>query len=381
MASRVALVETDDLLPGLLPFQSWDVLGTAEVVYVRDAAAHPWADTLHVAGLEMATLAPASLERADLDLSRPGAPEDRRYAKALLEHALAVAERGEAELPGGVEAPAAVYLLGPDDDGIAPALAGMAADHDLEIELVFLGQPEGAELLRLVQVMRRLRDPDDGCPWDLEQDHQTLVRYLLEETYELLDAIEREHDVDMVEELGDVLLQIVFHARVAADRGAFGIDEVARGIATKLERRHPHVFGDGDAATAEDVQSRWDELKAQEKQRTGPFDGVPPAGPGLDLWRTLQRKAGKFVAANNLDVSHDNIEVADPSALPASVSAALTDAAGHNDPDAREKAVGEAIGTLVAYARHLDVDPERAARRAAGAFRDDVNEAVNTARR
>src|SRR5690625_5276460 len=108
MAPRVALVETDDLLPGLLPFQSWDVLGTAEVVYVRDASTHPWADTLHVAGLDLASLVPASLERADLDLSRPGAPEDRRYAKALLAHALAASDR-DTDGPGDAEPPAVVY--------------------------------------------------------------------------------------------------------------------------------------------------------------------------------------------------------------------------------------------------------------------------------
>ena len=158
----VALVETSELFPGLLPFQAWDVLGTAEGILVRDAATHPAATHLHLAGLDLETLEPAALERHDLDLSRPGLPDDRRIAKALV---------ARARQQGRV-----VYLLGPQDDRLAAALAGMAAEHDLEIELVFFAQqPAGAEVLRLVEVMRRLRDPAAGCPWDLEQDHTTLL--------------------------------------------------------------------------------------------------------------------------------------------------------------------------------------------------------------
>jgi MazG family protein len=349
---RVALVETSDVLPGLLPFQSWDVLGTADTILLRDRDRHPSAPHLHMAGLDLETLAPAQLERDDLDLTRPGAPEDRRLAKALV--GLAV--------DASPDAGPVVYLLGPDDGGIAPALAGMAAQHDLEIELVFLAQqPEGTELLRLVDVMRRLRAPD-GCPWDLEQDHASLARYLVEETYELIDAIEREHDVDIQEELGDVLLQIVFHARIAGDRRAFGIDDVARGIAEKLIRRHPHVFADGDASTAAEVEATWDELKAVEKSRDGPFDGVPAAGPGLELLTTLQRKTAKLGfdwpgGGEPLETVHE----------------ALTELAAAPDADVRDVAMGELIAAVVSLARHLDVDPEAAARRASRTFRARVD--------
>ncbi len=351
---RVALVETSDVLPGLLPFQSWDVLGTSDVVLVRDVEAHPSAPHLHMAGLDLQTLAPAQLERRDLDLSRPGAPDDRRLAKALVARAVAA-------VASDPDAGPVVYLLGPDDGGIAPALAGMAAQHDLEIELVFLAQqPEGTELLRLVDVMRRLRAPD-GCPWDLEQDHASLARYLVEETYELIDAIERDDDVDMKEELGDVLLQIVFHARIAGDRRAFGIDDVARGIAEKLIRRHPHVFAEGDATTAAEVESNWEELKAVEKSREGPFDGVPPAGPGLELLTTLQRKTARLGfdrqdAGGSLDEVHEQL---------AALSAAP-------DDTTREAAMGALIAAVVGLARHLDVDPEAAARRASRDFRSRV---------
>jgi XTP/dITP diphosphohydrolase len=339
----VALVETSELFPGLLPFQAWDVLGTAEGILVRDAATHPAAIHLHLAGLDLETVEPAALERRDLDLSRPGSPDDRRIAKALVERA-----RGQGRV---------VYLLGPQDDRLAAALAGMAAEHDLEIELVFLAQqPAGAEVLRLVEVMRRLRDPTDGCPWDLEQDHTTLLPYLVEETYELVEAIETGDDPHLLEELGDVLLQVVFHARIARDRDAFGIDEVARGIADKLVRRHPHVFADGDASTAAEVQEHWDRLKSEEKGRTSPFDGVPAAGPGLELLRTLDRKAAKRgLSPPGVDPSVAAVEAA---------ARACTDAA-EQDLQVREAAMGRLLSTVVRLAGSLDVDPEAAARAAA----------------
>jgi len=338
---RVVLVETSDALPGLLPFQAWDALGTADEVLLRDRETHPSAFHLYAAGLDLVELEPAGLDRGDLDLTRPGAPEDRRYAKALVARALA----------GTVP----VYLLGPQDTGLPPALAGMAAEHDLEIEIVFLAPlPEGTELLRLVAIMRRLRDPDHGCPWDLEQDHRSLLGYLLEEAYELVEAIEDGDDAGLAEELGDVLLQVVFHARVAQGRDAFGIDDVARGIADKLIRRHPHVFADGDAATAEDVQRNWDALKAEEKARTGPFDGVPRTMAGLMLLETLQRKAAKR-----------GITPRFPAA--AVVSDGLAAA-----PAADDEAIGDLLAATVAAARARDIDPEEAARAAARRFRGRV---------
>jgi XTP/dITP diphosphohydrolase len=337
---RVVLVETSDALPGLLPFQAWDALGAADEVLLRDRDQHPAARHLYAAGLDLVELEPATLGRDDLDLTRPGSPEDRRYAKALVERVL----RGETP----------VYLLGPDDTGLPPALAGMAANHDLQIELVFFApMPEGTELLRLVEVMRRLRDPEDGCPWDLQQDHASLLGYLLEEAYELVDAVEGGDDTDIEEELGDVLLQIVFHAQVARDRGAFAVDDVARGIVEKLVRRHPHVFADGAADTAEDVQTNWDTLKAEEKGRTGTFEGVPRTMAGLLLLETLQRKAAKR-----------GVVTEPPS------TARMRDEAerlgAEDDPDG---VVGAMLEALVSVARELNVDPEVAARSAGRRFR------------
>jgi len=348
----VALVETSDLLPGLLPFQAWDVLGTAERILARDVDSHPSAEQLHLAGLDLVTLEPAPLGRGDLDLTRPGLPDDRRIAKALVQAAL---DRGRV-----------VYLLGPEDRGVAPALAGMAAEHDLEIELVFLAQqPPGTEFVRLVDVLRQLRDPEDGCPWDLEQDHRSLLRYLIEEAYELVEAVEEGDDTDLQEELGDVLLQVVFHAQVASDRSAFGIDDVVRGIAEKLIRRHPHVFGDGDASSADEVQARWDELKAEEKERGSPFDGVPAVAPGLDLLHTLQRKAARY---GLFDPDQPRPEQA--------VAEHAASARSARDDDAREEAVGSLLAAAVALAGELDVDPEVAARRMARTFRCRTEQAL-----
>ena len=352
---RIVLVETSAALPGLLPFQAWDALALADEILVRDREKHPSVPYLYAAGLDLVTVEPASLERGDLDLTRPGSADDRRLAKALVERALG----------DGVP----VFLLGPDDDGLAKALAGMSAEPDVEIELVFLAPiPAGTELLGLVEVMRQLRDPQTGCPWDLEQDHTTLVRYLLEETYELVDAIEREQDVDLVEELGDVLLQVVFHAQVAQDRRAFGIDDVARGIVDKLVRRHPHVFADGDAATADDVQANWDQQKSHEKGRTGPFEGVPDAMAGLMLVETVQRKAAKRgVAGPQAD------------APAASILQHLTEVDDAGSQEDREAAVGGLISAVVSLAASLGVDPEAAARRAATAFRQHVEQVLRLA--
>lgn len=346
--SRVVLVETSDALPGLLPFQAWDAIALADEVLARAPEGHPGVAHLHLAGVDVVELEPHTLDKADLDLSRPGSPDDRRLAKALL-----------ARVDAGAQP---VYLLGPDDDGLAAALAGMIGDREVEIELVFFApQPAGTEMLRLVEVMARLRDPDGGCPWDLEQDHQSLVRYLLEEAYEVVDAVEAGDDTDLVEELGDLLLQIVFHGQVARDRDVFTIDDVARGIVEKLVRRHPHVFGDGDASTAADVERRWEELKAEEKQRTGAFDGVPRSMPGLQMLDKLQSRAEK----------HDGRWRDDDPASRLRAAVAGVGALGEADGSV-EAALGEVFAAAVSFARRQGIDPESAARRAASTLRDEV---------
>jgi XTP/dITP diphosphohydrolase len=361
-AGRVTLVETSDLLPGLLPFHAWDALGMADVVLARDAAAHPWAGILTMAGLDLVTVAPATLDRGDLDLTRPGGPAERRLAKSLV-----AATRSHG---------AVCYLLEPDESGLAPALAGMVAEHDVEIELVFLAPlPAGTELLRAVEVMRRLRDPDTGCPWDLEQDHESLARYLVEETYELIDAIGSGDDDDVREELGDVLLQVLFHARIADERRTFDVDGVARGLADKLVRRHPHVFADAVADTADDVQRNWDRLKATEKGGQGPFDGVPTAMPGLALLDALLRRARR------LDMlPPDAATAADGIAATAS---ALAAAVGPASDESADGAVATLLGSLlvqaVGLARLVDLEADAVARRAAATWREGAERVVAAA--
>ncbi len=167
--------------------------------------------------------------------------------------------------------------------------------------------------------------------------------------------------MDIVEELGDVLLQVVFQAQVGADRRAFSIDDVARGIADKLVRRHPHVFADGAASTAAEVQANWDRLKQDEKGRAGPFDGVPAALPGLVLLETLQRKAAK--RGFRWD------DLAGPVAKVREELAEVEAAAADGDRGHVAAEVGDLLGAVVALARQLQVDPDEAARAAARRFR------------
>jgi XTP/dITP diphosphohydrolase len=149
----------------------------------------------------------------------------------------------------------------------------------------------------LLSVMARLRSPT-GCPWDREQDHRTLRWHAVEEVYELMDAIEAGDDHEMVEELGDLLLQVVFHAQMAKERGAFDFEQVTRNIADKLVRRHPHVFGDAKAKTVDAVWAQWEQIKKTEKQgtrheRPSALDGIPKHLPALLRAEKLVKKARK----------------------------------------------------------------------------------------
>ncbi|MFN2556050.1 MAG: nucleoside triphosphate pyrophosphohydrolase [Nitriliruptorales bacterium] len=351
--TRVVLVEASERLPGLFPLQSWEALRDAELVWARNPDTHPSAPYLALADIPLVRLEPADLNLRRLDLSQPGSVEDRRYARALLELA---------EVEG-----VAFYLLGPADSDSFRRVVGLEATRDaIEVEFVFHLEPPGVEVLRLTEVERRLRDPERGCPWDLQQDHASLARYLVEETYELLEAIDSGDDEAIVEELGDVLLQVVFHAEIGADRRAFTLDDVARGIADKLVRRHPHVFGDVQVSGADEVKARWEDLKQQEKARTGPFEGVPAALPALQLAEKLQRRAARL--------GFDSFEAADH------ICTRVEDAAHkRGDPDTNEERLGELLAAVVALARQLDVDPERALRRAAARFRSRFESAAAAA--
>ncbi len=205
----------------------------------------------------------------------------------------------------------------------------------------------GQRLLDLVAVMDRLRSPG-GCPWDAEQTHESLVQYLVEETYETIEAIDAGDRDALIEELGDLLLQVVFHSRIGEESAQpFDIDDVAGGIAEKLIARHPHVFGDEIAETAGDVEAAWFERKRREKGRTSVTDGVPMAMPALPLIEKLLHRAEK----GGVDVPP-----VDPR-----VDVLLDE----HDP-------GELILEIVAAARARGVDADAATRRAAVALRDDL---------
>lgn len=170
----------------------------------------------------------------------------------------------------------------------------------------------GARLLDLVAVMDRLRSPG-GCPWDAEQTHESLTPYLMEEAHEVIEAIEHPGGPDrahLLEELGDLLLQVVFHARIAQEdlREPFGIDEVAAAIVAKLVRRHPHVFADVDVAGADEVAVNWEQIKAEEKGRQGVFEGIPAGLPALARAQKMLDRLERAGA----DPAEQTAAVADP---------------------------------------------------------------------
>jgi MazG family protein len=211
---------------------------------------------------------------------------------------------------------------------------------------------------RLLAVMRALRDPARGCPWDLEQDSRSLARYALEEAYELVAAIEAGSASAVRDELGDLLFQVVFHAQLASERGAYDFDAIADGIATKLERRHPHVFApDGRDA------SHWEQIKAGERAdrgAAGVLDEVPIALPAL----TRATKLGKRAAT----VGFDWPDAAGPRAKLLEELAEVDAAARGEGESTLEEEVGDLLLAATSLARHLRVDPETALRRANGRF-------------
>ena len=196
----------------------------------------------------------------------------------------------------------------------------------------------GSELQRLVEVMDRLRSPG-GCPWDAEQTHESLVKYLLEESYEFIDSVDAKDREGMREELGDVLLQVYFHSRIAEDHPTdpFSIEDVARAIADKLIRRHPHVYEGLQVSGTEEIIDNWEEIKAKEKGRTSALDGVALAQPALPLVEKLLYRAEKY-----------------------KVKVELTKY--QSDKPATDESVGEALASIIAWARDNEIDPENALR-------------------
>ncbi|MFH1566751.1 MAG: nucleoside triphosphate pyrophosphohydrolase [Gemmatimonadota bacterium] len=235
----------------------------------------------------------------------------------------------------------------------------------------------------LVQIMARLRAPD-GCPWDREQTHATLRSYLLEESHEAIEAVDAGDDGALCEELGDVLLQIVFHAQIAAEQGRFTIDDVCGAIADKLVRRHPHVFGDVQVRDADHVKANWDQIKRGEKGAAADthsaLDGVPAHLPALLRAQRLQERASqKGFDWDRIDGPLDKVaeELEEVRGAWAAAGSALL------EPEPRrrlEEEFGDLLFALVNAARFLKVTPEDALRRAAGKFETRFREVEKTFR-
>lgn len=309
---RIVLLTTSHrVAPGLLSWPAWQALRDAGRVLCADAA-HPQLPYLREAGIQVDEASPTAEELVEACAGG---------------HTVVVVATGEGE---------------PElTDGLA-RLAGSGRVSMPELELLPASYDlPGARLLDLVQVMDRIRAE---CPWSSQQTHKGLAKYGIEEAYELVEAIEEGDRDELREELGDVLLQVVFHARIAEEdpETPFSIDDVAGGIVTKLIHRHPHVFGDETATTPEEVKEHWLRTKAIEKQRESVTDGIPLGQPGL----ALAAKLASRVRTADLDV-----------------------------PLPTGEGIGYELLALAARAEAEGVDPEAALRVAARTYRDAVRAA------
>lgn len=203
---------------------------------------------------------------------------------------------------------------------------------------------------RLVAIMRRLRDPKRGCSWDLEQNFETIAPYTIEEAYEVADAIDRNDMKALEDELGDLQLQVVFHAQMAEERGLFALDDVLDRICDKLERRHPHIFGDAGESPG------WDAIKAAERKSSGDpsaLAGVAIALPALDRAAKLQKRAART-----------GFDWPDPSGARAKIDEELDELDRETDHDRQTEELGDLLFAVVNLARKLNIDAEEALRKA-----------------
>ncbi|MFD7876166.1 nucleoside triphosphate pyrophosphohydrolase [Streptomyces sp. NPDC059766] len=309
---RVVLLTTSHrVAPGLLSWPAWQALRAADRVLCADAA-HPQLPYLREAGIAVDEASPAAEDLVDL------------CAGGRTVVVVATAE-GEPALTDGL-----ARLAGSGRVAM-PELELLPASYDLP----------GARLLDLVQVMDRIRV---ACPWSSRQTHKGLAKYGIEEAYELVEAIEDGDRDELREELGDVLLQVVFHARIAEEdpEAPFSVDDVAAGIVTKLIHRHPHVFGDETATTPEEVKEHWLRTKAEEKRRTSVTEGIPVHQPGLALAAKLASRART---------------------------------AGLDVPVPQGEGIGYELLALAVRAESEGADPEAALRAAARAYRDAIRAA------
>jgi NTP pyrophosphatase (non-canonical NTP hydrolase) len=376
VSERLVLLATSATVrPGLLSWPAWQTLAGASHV-LAGSADHPLLPALDEAGIGWRVLPGAG-----------GAPGPAGLARLLAAAAAGMpgtvvwlCDTGAAS---GVHAAAGVSA-----EALAQALAGALADGPggaaaagggIGPVEVLHGSADlpGGHLLRLVAVMDTLRQ---ACPWDARQTHDSLAPHLLEESYEALEALESGDPGALREELGDVLLQVVFHARVAAERSdgtGYTVDDVADGIVTKLVRRHPHVFGDVTVSGADEVKRNWDAIKAAERESAGggpasALDGVPFGQPALALAAQLQRRAERA------GVPGDLADLKAPDQPGAGEPGAGEPGAG--EPGAGEPGAGAGsdlgaeLFALVARARAAGIDPELELRAAARRYRRRVRD-------
>lgn len=219
--------------------------------------------------------------------------------------------------------------------------------------------PSPADIMPLAKVMARLRDPDTGCPWDIEQDFSTIAPYTIEEAYEVADAIERNDMAELRDELGDLLLQVVFHSRIAEQAGYFTLQDVIDGITEKMIRRHPHIFGDGVAR--EDGHGRWEDIKAAERAGKdadqSALAGVAKALPALLRAEKIQKRAART-----------GFDWPDIQGVVAKIEEELQEVHEAASPDEHHEEIGDLLFSVVNLARHWKVDAEAALRTATAKF-------------
>ena len=223
----------------------------------------------------------------------------------------------------------------------------------------------GGGIERLLEIMRRLRDPVSGCPWDVEQDFDSISIYTIEEAYEVEDAIRREAWNELASELGDLLLQVVYHSEIASEKGLFNFKDVVEAISDKMVRRHPHVFGTDQRRSADEQKRHWEDTKSEEREKdrtAGVLSGIPAAIPALIRASKLQGRASRVgfdwpSAAGVLEKLEEELSE-------------LDEARRDLDPDRIAEEFGDVLFTAVNLSRHLGIDAEDALRRANKKFND-----------
>jgi ATP diphosphatase len=206
----------------------------------------------------------------------------------------------------------------------------------------------------LVQILADLREPERGCPWDLQQTFASIAPYTIEEAYEVADAIERNDMTALKDELGDLLLQVIYHSRMAQEAGAFTVDDVIATVCAKMIRRHPHVYGDASNRDAQQQTIAWEEQKAAERSQTsavGALDGVALGLPALLRAAKLQKRAARV-----------GFDWPDASGPRAKIAEELAECDASNTPDELQHEIGDLLFSVVNWARHHSIDPEEALR-------------------